>query len=284
MEIIKDPSLLVARRDELKEISPNLGFIPTMGALHAGHISLVRQARQENGICVVSIFVNPTQFNDPDDFNKYPRYPDKDIEILREEGVDIVFMPDVVDVYPTKELYKFDLGGLDEHMEGAFRPGHFDGVADVVYRLFNMVKPDRAYFGDKDFQQKKIIERMVEHQKLDIEIFGVPIVRESDGLAMSSRNQRLNNEERKQATHIYKMLKQAGEVFDALSPEQLKSEITRQLNESELLECEYVEIVHEKDLSIVTEWNKGAEMRICVAVWAGNVRLIDNIKLRKNKN
>jgi pantoate--beta-alanine ligase len=281
MKIIHKPAALLTYIDELQETSGKIGYVPTMGALHAGHISLVRKARQENGICVVSIFVNPTQFNDQDDFNKYPRSPDHDIEMLQKEGADVVFVPDEVDVYPTKELYRFDLEEIDKLMEGKFRPGHFDGVADVVYRLFNMVKPDRAYFGEKDFQQLKVIEKMAKNEHLDVDVIGVPIVRESDGLAMSSRNQRLNKKERKHAAFIYDTLKHAIEKIDVFDPDQLKNKIARQLNNIPLLECEYVEIVTETDLQPVKKIKNGQPVRVCVAVWCGDVRLIDNLKIVK---
>jgi pantoate--beta-alanine ligase len=258
--------------------------MPTMGALHNGHLSLARKARQENDICVVSVFVNPTQFNDKNDFKTYPRSVDNDLKMLQDEGVDVVFIPHEKNVYPTRKLHKLDLGGIDKTMEGEFRPGHFDGVADVVYRLINMVKPDRAYFGNKDFQQLKVIETMVKNENLDVEIIGVPIVREPDGLAMSSRNQRLNRKERKEAASIYKILKQAADVYASFSPDQLKSEIERHLNNTNLLECEYVEIVQEDDLKLVRKWKKGCKMRICVAVWCGNVRLIDNYRIVTYKN
>jgi pantoate--beta-alanine ligase len=230
---------------------------------------------------VVSVFVNPTQFNDEKDLKKYPRTPEKDIEMLEKEGVDLLFMPDADDIYPDNERNEFDLGGLDRIMEGKFRPGHFDGVADVVYRLFNMVKPDRAYFGEKDYQQLMIIRQMVKSEKLDVGIIGIPIVREHDGLAMSSRNQRLSNECRKNASAIYRVLRQADETFPDLSPEELKHEVGRQINDTEHLDCEYVEIVDEDNMQIVDDWNQGSTFRICVAVWCGDVRLIDNIALVK---
>ncbi|MEA3449250.1 MAG: pantoate--beta-alanine ligase [Bacteroidota bacterium] len=280
MEIIYNPGFLVECIDKLtQDGSAKLGFVPTMGALHSGHLSLVRMARQENDICVVSVFVNPTQFNDKNDFKTYPRFVDNDLKMLQDEGVDVVFIPHENDIYPTHNLYKLDLGGMDKTMEGKFRPGHFDGVADVVYRLFNIVKPDRAYFGNKDFQQLKVIETMVENENLDVEIIGCPIVREPDGLAMSSRNQRLNRKERKEAASIYTILQQAADVYASFTPDQLKSKIERQLNNTNLLKCEYVEIVQEGDLKFVRKWKNGCKMRICVAVLCGNVRLIDNYKI-----
>ncbi len=280
MEIIQAPATLVEYIDALKqEVSAKIGFVPTMGALHNGHLALVRMARQENDICVVSVFVNPTQFNDEKDFKTYPRSVENDVNMLQDEGVDVIFIPDEKDVYPNQELYKFDLEGMDKTMEGAFRPGHFDGVADVVYRFFNMVKPDKAYFGNKDFQQLKVIEAMAQNENLDVEIIGVPIIREADGLAMSSRNQRLSKKERENAAVIYKVLQQAADAHASYTPAQLKSKITRQLNNTELLECEYVEIIHENDLTPVQKWEKEKKMRICVAVWCGNVRLIDNYKI-----
>ncbi|MGC9330912.1 MAG: pantoate--beta-alanine ligase [Bacteroidales bacterium] len=280
MEIIYNPGLLVDYIHKLtQDGSAKIGFVPTMGALHNGHLSLVRKARQENDICVVSIFVNPTQFNDKEDFEKYPRSINNDLRMLQDEGVDVVFMPHENDVYPTRNLHELDLGGMDKIMEGKFRPGHFDGVADVVYRFFNMVKPDRAYFGNKDFQQLKVIEAMAKNENLDVEVIGAPIVREPDGLAMSSRNQRLSTSQRKNAADIYKVLKQAADVYASFTPEQLKNEIARKLNNNKFLECEYVEIVREKDLKHVKTWKKGIKMRICVAVWCGNVRLIDNYKI-----
>lgn len=281
MIIVKHPAELNRHLSELKSLHANTGFVPTMGALHAGHVSLVRQARNDNGICVVSVFVNPRQFNDQSDLAKYPRTPEKDLEILEAEGVDIVFMPDAEDIYPDKSRNSFDLAGLDRIMEGYFRPGHFDGVADVVYRLFNMVKPDRAYFGEKDFQQLLVIRQMTKSENLDVEVIGIPIVREADGLAMSSRNQRLSEKGRRQAPAIYRVLRQASETFPALTPSEVKSEIIRQIDDNELLSCEYVEIVDGDTMHITDNWQGGNAFRICVAVWCENVRLIDNIALTK---
>ncbi|HKK67774.1 MAG TPA: pantoate--beta-alanine ligase [Bacteroidales bacterium] len=281
MIIVKDPVELNNALSELREYSRSTGFVPTMGALHAGHLSLIKHARNENPICVVSVFVNPTQFNDSEDLKKYPRTPEKDLEMIEREGVDVVFMPDAEDIYPDNDRNTFDLGGLDNIMEGKFRPGHFDGVADVVYRLFNMVKPDRAYFGEKDYQQLMIIRQMVKSENLDVDIVGVPIVREADGLAMSSRNQRLSENGRQQAATIYKILRQASETFPDLSPDELKAEIVQRINTTELLNSEYVEIVDEEKMQIVDDWNQGSVFRLCLAVWCDNVRLIDNISLVK---
>ena len=190
-----------------RNLDYSIGFIPTMGALHQGHLSLVRLSRSENQITVVSVFVNPTQFNDPGDLKKYPRMPEQDSALLENEGVDFLYMPEVEDVYPDSELNKFDLGGLDQVMEGKFRPGHFSGVADVVYRLFQRVSPHKAYFGEKDYQQLKIIQRMVDVSGLSVEVKSGEIIREADGLAMSSRNMRLSEEQRNVAPNIYREMR-----------------------------------------------------------------------------
>lgn len=251
-----------------------------MGALHEGHLALVGQCRRECDTVVVSIFVNPTQFNDPKDLENYPRMEDQDLKLLETAGVGFVFAPAVSEIYPEPDTRLFDFGLLDKVMEGAHRPGHFNGVAQVVSKLFDMVKPDKAYFGEKDFQQLAIIRRMVRDLNLPIEIIGCPIIREEDGLAKSSRNLLLTPEARKAAPQIYRALSEAADNRGTMEVTQTAAAIRRAIDSSPELKTEYVEIVDAKTLQPVSQWGKEVgELRCCVAVRAGNIRLIDNIAL-----
>lgn len=255
-----------------------------MGALHEGHLSLVERCRKECDTVVVSIFVNPTQFNDPKDLETYPRTEEEDLKLLEKAGVDFVFAPSVAEVYPEPDTRIFDFGPLERVMEGAFRPGHFNGVAQVVSRLFEIVKPDKAYFGEKDFQQLAIIRRMVSDLGLNVEIVGCPIVRETDGLAKSSRNMLLTPEARKAAPGIYKVLSEAVSLAESGSygVTEIKERIVRFINEIAPLEAEYVEIVDAATLQPVQSWGDGhriGDLRCCVAVQAQKVRLIDNVAI-----
>ncbi len=262
----------------LQNEGKTIALVPTMGALHQGHASLVEKASAENDVVVVSIFVNPTQFNDPSDLNLYPRTLDKDLELLRQLEADLVFVPSVNEMYPGKDTHIFDLGNLDKVMEGRQRSGHFNGVAQIVSKLFLLVRPHRAYFGQKDFQQLVVIRRLVEILELDIRIVPCPIIREKDGLAMSSRNVRLSKEDRKLAPFIYHTLKLAREKTASLSPTQLKDWVTLQFRKQVEMELEYFEIVEDKGLMPLEEWNDRVNKVACIAVYLGGVRLIDNLK------
>lgn len=253
----------------------NIGFVPTMGALHAGHISLVEQARKDGGTVVVSVFVNPTQFNDPDDLRRYPRTPEADLKILEQAGADIVFMPAIEEVYPEPDTRIFDFGMLDKVMEGATRPGHFNGVAQVVSRLFDLVQPVRAYFGEKDFQQIAVIRNMVRQLNMPVQIVAMPIVREADGLAMSSRNALLTPATRAAAPLIYKALTEGVTLAATHTPAEVERFVIERINSNPELKVIYFELVDATTLQPVQSW-KG-RVRGCIAVQAGNVRLIDNV-------
>lgn len=259
----------------------SVGLVPTMGALHAGHISLVKEAKKNCDVCVVSIFVNPTQFNNLEDLEKYPRSVERDAELLAGVGVDIVFTPTVEEIYPEPDNRQFDFGRLDKVMEGEHRPGHFNGVAQVVSRLFDIVKPDQAYFGEKDFQQLAIIRAMVKQLALDVQIVPMPILREESGLALSSRNERLSDAEKNIATNIYKMLKlSAGRAFENVSVKETIENVTKQINSIEPLKVEYFDIVDGDTLQSINDWSDSKFIVGCIAVYCGEVRLIDNIVYR----
>lgn len=268
-------------RQELGKTDPNgIGFVPTMGALHDGHRSLVERARKENRTVVVSVFVNPTQFNDKNDLKHYPRTPEADIRLLEEVGVDYVFMPAVEEIYPEPDTRVFDFGQIDKVMEGATRPGHFNGVAQVVSRLFDIVRPARAYFGEKDFQQIAVIRAMVAQLKLPVEIVECPIVRDADGLALSSRNQLLDPAHRAAAPHIYATLKAGAERSHELTPAELKAWVTAEVERNPLLKVIYYQSVDADTLLEVGSWSDSAHIQGCIAVQAGEIRLIDNIRIR----
>lgn len=257
-----------------------IGFVPTMGALHAGHRSLVERARKENKVVVVSVFVNPTQFNDKNDLKHYPRTPEADEAMLREVGVDYVLMPSVEEIYPEPDTRQFDFGQIDKVMEGATRPGHFNGVAQVVSRLFDIVKPARAYFGEKDFQQIAVIKAMIRQLGIEIEILPCPIVRGEDGLALSSRNQLLTPDHRAAAPHICATLKKAVEMSRELDPETLKAWVVNEVESNPLLKVIYYQSVDGDSLQEVSTWEESAHVQGCIAVQAGEIRLIDNIRIR----
>ncbi|WP_462280925.1 pantoate--beta-alanine ligase [Salinivirga cyanobacteriivorans] len=261
-----------------KSDNKKIGFVPTMGALHEGHLSLINIAKKHADIIVVSVFVNPTQFNDPGDYEKYPRNMSKDMEMLKEVGTDIVFAPSEEEIYPEKDNRKFDFGALEKVMEGKHRPGHFNGVAQVVSRLFDIVEPDIAVFGEKDFQQLAIIRKMVKDHNYPVKIMGAPIIRENDGLAMSSRNQRLNSEQRKSAAFINQILAASKNKSQHLSVKQLEDWVTDSLNKIAHLEVEYFQIVDQETLQPVNNWQENCDKIGCIAVYCGEVRLIDNIK------
>ncbi len=269
---------LKAYRNEGKSV----GLVPTMGALHAGHASLVERSVRENDVTVVSVFVNPTQFNDKNDLAKYPRTLEKDCELLEEKGATIAFAPSVEEVYPEPDTRVFSYPPTDEVMEGGFRPGHFNGVCQVVSKLFMMVEPDRAYFGEKDFQQIAVIKRMVEDQQFPLEICPCPIVREESGLALSSRNSLLTPEEKDIAVNISKTLFASLEYAKNHSLEETKQWVVDTLNGIDGLEVQYYEIVDGTSLASLKEWEDSDDVVGCITVFCGQipVRLIDNIRYK----
>lgn len=256
-----------------------VGFVPTMGALHKGHLSLVKKAKEENEIVVVSIFVNPTQFDNKEDLKKYPKTLDKDLELLESVNCDMVFIPDTNELYGKNiQANHFNFDGLENQMEGRFRKGHFDGVGTIVKKLFEIVTPHRAYFGEKDFQQLQIIKKMVEKHQIPVEIVPCPIFRENDGLALSSRNTRLTKEQRKAAPFIFKTLTEAKEKFGTKSDTEVSKWVKNQFKKHPVLELEYFEIADEKTLKPISKEQKDGKYRGFIAVFAGKVRLIDNIQ------
>ncbi len=279
MKIIRTVKELKEAVSALKSEGKSVGLVPTMGALHDGHISLVERARTVNDAVVVSVFVNPTQFNNPDDLRTYPRTEDADCHRLEKAGVDIAFIPSVEEMYPEPDTRVFDLGPVAAVMEGAMRPGHFNGVAQVVSRLFSMVNPDRAYFGEKDFQQIAVIRRMVELEKFPIEIVACPIKRESDGLALSSRNVRLSAHQREVAPNIHRVMEESlAYRASGASLKDVKHRVIDEINAYPEMEVEYYEIVNAADMQPVAEWSDCDEAVGCITVYLGDVRLIDNIK------
>lgn len=280
MQVFYDRASFSEYINHLKENHKTIGFAPTMGALHNGHLSLYQVARQQNDIVISSIFVNPTQFNNPEDLEKYPRTIDADIEILEASTfVDAVYIPKVEDIYPDGMASKhYNFGGIENEMEGAARPGHFDGVGTVVEALFLQVKPDNAYFGEKDFQQLKIIEKLVTLSGLDIKIHGVKIHRQDNGLAMSSRNMRLSDDEREASTIIYKTLKNVNDWFRVLSIPEIKKRV-EDIFSNNGMQLEYFLIADEDTLKEVDFFSKDKNYRAFIVVHVGSVRLIDNMHL-----
>lgn len=281
MKIIKLKKELQAEIDILKSSGKTIGFVPTMGALHDGHKSLVKKAVSENDCCIVSIFVNPTQFNNASDLEKYPRNLNQDAGLLESIGCQLIFAPEPQEIYQAEELnkrFEFDFGGLDTVMEGKYRPGHFNGVVQIVSILFELVRPDKAYFGEKDFQQLAIIHRMVKLLNFNVEIVDCPIVREPSGLALSSRNERLTDEQRKKAVEISKVLSESRNFATQLSPIQLTQWVVELIDLVPGLEVEYYEIVNTTTLQPVYSWEEPSVG--CIAVYCGEVRLIDNIRYK----
>lgn len=259
----------------------SVGLVPTMGALHAGHISLIDRARKDNDIIVVSIFVNPTQFNNPEDLRTYPRTEEADCEKLTISRVDFAFIPSVAEIYPKPDNRVFNLGPVADVMEGPMRPGHFNGVAQIVSKLFQIVEPDRAYFGEKDFQQIAVIRRMVELEGFNLEIIDCPIMREDDGLAMSSRNVRLTPEQRAIAPNIARTLSSSLDYAHTHSVDETKKYVIDTINTFPQMEVEYYEIVNATTMQPIRNW-ADAEIAVgCITVYCGDVRLIDNIKYSK---
>ncbi|MGL5226998.1 MAG: pantoate--beta-alanine ligase [Bacteroidales bacterium] len=263
--------------NQAREEGKKIGFVPTMGALHNGHIQLVKRCVAENEFAVVSVFVNPTQFNDKNDLLKYPRTLEADCKLLEEAGCNLVFAPTVDEVYPEEDTRLFDFGQLDKVMEGEFRPGHFNGVAQVVSKLFDMVTPDNAYFGEKDFQQLAIIRQMVKQLNSPVEIHPCPIVREESGLAMSSRNTRLTPEQLAEAPKIYQTLLASKAMKETKSVSEVKAWVINELNKNEFFRVEYFDIVDGLTLQSLNNWSESGYAVGCIAVFCGEVRLIDNI-------
>lgn len=266
----------------LRKANKKIGLVPTMGALHQGHASLVKQCVADNDITIVSVFLNPTQFNDPKDLERYPRTFEEDCKILNEVGADIVFAPTPKEMYPTPDNRHFEFPPTSTVMEGAKRPGHFNGVCQVVSRLFYITKPHNAYFGEKDWQQICVIKQLVKYLNLDINIIECPIIREESGLAMSSRNALLTSEERTIATNIYRILKESITKKDCLSVDELQQEVINSINAVDQLEVEYFEIVDGNTLETVHSWNDSPYIVGCITVYCGAtpIRLIDHIKYK----
>ena len=279
MKVLKSKKTLIEYVERQREMGKKIGFAPTMGALHQGHLSLYKAAKKENDEVISSIFVNPTQFNNPDDFQKYPKTLEKDIELLEKAGVDAVYVPNVEEMYPDGlNSKKYDFDGLENEMEGKYRPGHFDGVGTIVEELFRQVQPHNAYFGEKDYQQLAIIKKMVEKTKLPVKIHGVPTLREEDGLAMSSRNVRLTETQRKEATIIYETLTKVKEWFKVISLEEIKQKVTDIFRNSNF-ELEYFVIADEEMLKEANAIDENKEYRAFIVAYADTVRLIDNMHL-----
>ncbi len=257
-----------------------MGLVPTMGALHRGHASLVKRSVEENDVTVVSVFVNPTQFNDKNDLLKYPRTLEADCALLREEGATFVFAPEVEEMYPTPDARTFSFPPLDTVMEGAFRPGHFNGVAQIVTKLFDAVNPDRAYFGEKDFQQLAIIREMVKQLGYKLQIVGCPIVREEDGLALSSRNARLTPEQRTTALNISRTLFESRTFAESHTVAETLQFVEESIAAVEGLRLEYMQIVYGKTLQSIADWAENSYVVGCITVFCGEVSLIDNIKYK----
>ena len=278
MKIIQTINQLKALLSEERKSGRTIGFVPTMGALHNGHLSLVEQCKKENNICVVSIFVNPTQFNDKNDLKMYPRTLEKDCEMLERFGCDYVFTPSEDEMYPVPDTRIFKFGPVAEVMEGEKRPGHFNGVAQIVSKLFDIIEPDNAYFGEKDFQQIAVIREMVRQLHLHVNIIACPIVREADGLAMSSRNTRLTPEQREIAPAIACTLKESRTFVAEKSVKEVKDWVINALNNISPLRVEYYEIIDGNTLQPIENWNETINPIGCITVFCGDVRLIDNIK------
>ena len=283
MEVVYEIQVLRRALRSERKAGKRIGFVPTMGALHDGHISLVKRCKAAGEVCVVSIFVNPTQFNDKRDLETYPRTPEKDYALLEACGCDYVFAPSEEEMYPEADMRVFELGAVAQVMEGACRPGHFNGVAQVVSKLFEVVEPERAYFGEKDYQQVAVVREMVRRLGLSIQVEACPTLREPDGLAMSSRNMRLTPEQRRIAPRIAAVLEESR----TFAPDKRVSEVTdrvvRILNGTPFLRVEYFAIVDGTSLQPIEEWSESKEPVGCIAVFCGDVRLIDNVKYQPGK-
>ena len=279
MQIVRKIDELKRNLNAARALGKTIGLVPTMGALHEGHLSLIHQARKDNNIVVVSVFVNPTQFNNPEDLRTYPRTEKEDVEKLIDANVDFAFIPEVEEMYPEPDTRQFDLGPVAEVMEGAMRPGHFNGVAQVVSKLFDIVKPDRAYFGEKDFQQIAVIRKMAQLEGFDgIKIVACPIKRETDGLAMSSRNVRLTTQQREIAPAIHRTLASSVEWAKDHTVKEVEKYVVDEINSFPQMSVEYYQIVDGATMQPIDDWSQSKQPVGCVTVYCGDVRLIDNIK------
>ena len=281
MKVIHTIKDLQAALTVLRAQGKKVGLVPTMGALHVGHASLVKRSVSENGVTVVSVFVNPTQFNDKNDLAKYPRTLDADCRLLEDCGAAFAFAPSVEEMYPQPDTREFSYAPLDTVMEGAFRPGHFNGVCQIVSKLFDAIQPDRAYFGEKDFQQLAIIREMVRQMNYKLEIVGCPIVREEDGLALSSRNKRLSAQERENALNISRTLFKSRTFATSHTVSETQKMVEEAIEAAPGLRLEYFEIVDGNTLQKVNSWEDDQYVVGCITVFCGEVRLIDNIKYKE---
>lgn len=281
MKVIHTIKDLQAELTVLRAQGKKVGLVPTMGALHVGHASLVKRSVSENGVTVVSVFVNPTQFNDKNDLAKYPRTLDADCRLLEDCGAAFAFAPSVEEMYPQPDTREFSYAPLDTVMEGAFRPGHFNGVCQIVSKLFDAIQPDRAYFGEKDFQQLAIIREMVRQMNYKLEIVGCPIVREEDGLALSSRNKRLSAQERENALNISQTLFKSRTFATSHTVSETQKMVEEAIEAAPGLRLEYFEIVDGNTLQKVNSWEDAQYVVGCITVFCGEVRLIDNIKYKE---
>ncbi|MCH7407881.1 pantoate--beta-alanine ligase [Belliella sp. DSM 111904] len=280
MEILRTKVEVRSKLSQVRNSQKNIGFIPTMGALHEGHLMLVENAKLNSDVVVASIFVNPTQFNNVEDFEKYPITVDKDLELLKQKQVDFVFIPTVEELYSSKSILKFDFGYLDNTLEGAFRPGHFSGVGLVVSKLLNIVKPHKSYFGQKDLQQVAVIKRLVEELEFDVQVVTVPTIREHDGLAMSSRNIRLSPEGRTKSTILFQSLTYAkDELKSGKDWFKIKEQVVNRFLHSAMCSLEYFELVDTHTLEIKNSISDVSQASICIAAYVEDVRLIDNLEI-----
>lgn len=281
MLIFENKESLINFLGPLQNLKKTIGFVPTMGALHDGHLSLIKNSLSKNDITVISIFVNPTQFNNAEDLEKYPRTLEADVQKISKISTQVlIFAPTVSDIYPEKtSSSNFSFDGLENQMEGKHRPGHFDGVGTIVKKLFEIVKPTIAYFGEKDFQQLQIVKKLVEKEKMNVEIVGCPIFREANGLAMSSRNERLSENARKKASLIYKTLQTVQADFEKKSLTELNEFVKKTFSEHPEFSLEYFEIAEESTLVPALETDKTKKYRAFIAIFIENIRLIDNISL-----
>lgn len=282
MKVLRTVGELRQAMESHRNAGKTIGLVPTMGALHAGHLSLMERSCRDNDITVASIFVNPTQFNNATDLKTYPRTEEKDCALLEKAGVDYAFVPSVEEIYPEPDTRVFDLGEVAEVMEGAMRPGHFNGVAQIVSRLFSYVNPTRAYFGEKDFQQIAVIRRMAQLEGFDFEIIACPIVREADGLALSSRNVRLTPEQRQIAPAIHRTLARSLDMTRDKSVGEVKQWVKEEIDRQPFMTTEYYEIVNPLTMQATDSWMTPDGPAVgCVTVYCGDVRLIDNITYSK---
>ncbi|WP_288206730.1 pantoate--beta-alanine ligase [uncultured Parabacteroides sp.] len=280
MKIVNSIQELKRYLAEERQHNKQIGFVPTMGALHNGHLSLVKRCVEENDVCVVSIFVNPTQFNDKNDLATYPRTLDKDSALLEPTGCDYVFAPTEAEMYPEPDTRTFDFGTVSAVMEGARRPGHFNGVAQIVSKLFYAVEPDNAYFGEKDFQQIAVIRAMVKQLNIPVKINACPILREEDGLALSSRNVRLTHEQRQKAPLIARTLKESTNFAAGKSVQEVIDYVVNTINADPVMRVEYYEIVDGITMESIKDWSDTDYAVGCITVYCGEVRLIDNIRYK----